>query len=758
MIQSLRDAVAGLAQTVLPKGTPAVEAVPAAIQFDNVATRERLQGSIVRCTDGSFLTVPTAASSLGASSKKISLSPTGRAADAKDLSEGQVSAIDIKEVIYGVMTDETGEGAAASAVRVAGLTAVIRAVVAANLTEVAITVEGMPPTDKPADQLDSIALLTWLPWKGAPRAPPPIPPAVGVPLIPAAATTAIGASAFLGEQPALAMRTAQLGLIGLTIGDCANAAQLACGIAETPSLIDAVTVALAISATPTVGAEGPTVTAARAATPPLAAIIQRVIDHLAQSGAQAEVATALAHYSTVMGSLASTQATGTFIAQSIAAADVRAATAASATATAATAAAAAAAAALVTGATVTPPGTLSAAAAAAVALALGGAAPSNPARIEATRRLSASALPPAEMEAAVAALAAALAANGFSATTPPSTAPIIDQPTVPAISPAPTLAALRPAGADSLSPAEVVAAIATVFGKAPIDLTNMLAVAVGRTASDAFFGADADYEAQRAATDFDAILNNRRFEARPTGWPEAARRLRELVDTRGAAPPPPTTANGVQHRGDGSREGTSKVLTATTATTAAVGDCKYSTSVSALACDHLTRSSVVAAEACAQHEPDAIAELARLRMTAYGLSAMPYTLSDGIVTGSMPEKGERHAAPPGRAHIHLAPPNLAPHPPAQLSRQPKARAQVGRRVASAFPAHSPPHPDQTRPHIHPATALRLAAHPTTRSGERGDTAHPTHHPSTRAFRRGQASSRHTWTRPAWAPSSGRSTS
>ena len=171
MIQSLRDAVAGLAQTVLPKGTPAVEAIPAAIQFDNLATRERLQGSIVRCEDGSFLTVPTAASSLGASSKKISLSPTGRATDAKDLSEAQVSAIDIKEVTYGVMTDEAGEGAAASAVRVAGLKAVIRAVVATNLTEVAITVEGMAPADKPADQLDSIALLTWLPWKGAPRAP-----------------------------------------------------------------------------------------------------------------------------------------------------------------------------------------------------------------------------------------------------------------------------------------------------------------------------------------------------------------------------------------------------------------------------------------------------------------------------------------------------------------------------------------------------------------------------------------------------------
>ena len=51
----LADGLAKLAATVLPEGTPDTAAVPAAIVVgDPVASRARLEGSIVECAGGAF--------------------------------------------------------------------------------------------------------------------------------------------------------------------------------------------------------------------------------------------------------------------------------------------------------------------------------------------------------------------------------------------------------------------------------------------------------------------------------------------------------------------------------------------------------------------------------------------------------------------------------------------------------------------------------------------------------------------------------
>ena len=59
-LDALRQSTEKLADSVLPAGTPEIAAVPPAIRrSDIVNSRKRLQGSIVRCTDGKMFIIPT---------------------------------------------------------------------------------------------------------------------------------------------------------------------------------------------------------------------------------------------------------------------------------------------------------------------------------------------------------------------------------------------------------------------------------------------------------------------------------------------------------------------------------------------------------------------------------------------------------------------------------------------------------------------------------------------------------------------------
>ena len=83
MIAALRESVAKLAGSVLPAGTPPVDAVPPAwVGSDSVGSRSGLEGSIVRCSGGAFFLVPPGESSLGNSNKKLLVSVTGRETNA----------------------------------------------------------------------------------------------------------------------------------------------------------------------------------------------------------------------------------------------------------------------------------------------------------------------------------------------------------------------------------------------------------------------------------------------------------------------------------------------------------------------------------------------------------------------------------------------------------------------------------------------------------------------------------------------------
>ena len=64
---------------------------------------------------------------------------------------------------------------------------------------------------------------------------------------------------------------------------------------------------------------------------------------------------------------------------------------------------------------------------------------------------------------------------------------------------------------------------------------------------------------------------------------------------------------------------------------------------------------IIAAEAAAVRVADPIGEARRIRETSYGGPALTYLLSDGTVSGTMPNKctPRTHLSPPISSHIHL---------------------------------------------------------------------------------------------------------
>ena len=129
MIATLKGTLRVLSETVLPAGTPAVEPIPAAMDATApIASRKRLEGSIVKCSGDKYLLIPPGSSRLSASSRKIPMSASGDEGDVADRTEAALATLNPENVMIGILTSSSGSGARAGELKVAGLPVVVRAV------------------------------------------------------------------------------------------------------------------------------------------------------------------------------------------------------------------------------------------------------------------------------------------------------------------------------------------------------------------------------------------------------------------------------------------------------------------------------------------------------------------------------------------------------------------------------------------------------------------------------------------------------
>ena len=134
MINTLIAKVKAAAHTVLPEGTPAVQAIPPALQGDMVGARRRLQGALLHFTDGSWALVPPAPSTLGAGSKKITLTLSGDISSASEKSDKELAALHggVTEFVLEVITDPAGPADASPPRTLNGLSVALAPVVRAE--------------------------------------------------------------------------------------------------------------------------------------------------------------------------------------------------------------------------------------------------------------------------------------------------------------------------------------------------------------------------------------------------------------------------------------------------------------------------------------------------------------------------------------------------------------------------------------------------------------------------------------------------
>ncbi len=338
----------------------------------------------------------------------------------------------------------------------------------------------------------SVALVgkQWLPWAGAPEQPPTIDAEAGIQLYPAAQTTAIDANVAFGPavHGAQAMRVASLGVVSATITECKHLADFVAGVIG-KDISRPLCVALSSIIPAAAATDGPMLAAARTAAPAFFSSFIASLDALPSH--HIAVATANTQLATLGVTITNYQA-GRHFGQALAAAE---------------------AAAIVVPPPPPPllgaphPAVADPAIAAAVAAAMGGGPPPpDPFEVEARRRvlasIASSSSPPldsAQQATAVAHVVAALRASGWGPTPPPAGGGGSARPPPPSPPIATEFAGLRIAGAELSPSVEIVANIASAFGKSELELATTIAAAAGKPAPDAFFASDAEGLAARAA-------------------------------------------------------------------------------------------------------------------------------------------------------------------------------------------------------------------------------------------------------------------
>ena len=658
-----------LAATILaPDAAPIPPVHPAFSLTDTVGSRARLQGSIARAAGPTYFLIPDVVSTYTSRSRQISVSDDGDPASASDRSETAFQALNIDNVIYGILRTVGGSGELPMTVggTPSGPAVSFSPIVGSPFDSLSVTIGvGAPQTISIAQAVGLIG-GSWIPWAGMPGAPPAIPAQVGIPTLIAADATPIDAASFLGPvgSPESAMRSTSLGIALSGTGiptTCAHTATLVAGIIGA-NIARPLSVALASIQPPANPADGLILSAARLAAPPFFAALSAAIDAIsAHHGAIITLNSNLAAHGVTIG----LGEAGRHIGQQLQAAELKAAANVIAL--------------------VAPSPDPAIATAINAALAARLLAP-DPFQSEARRLLGSAALSLSkdQMDAAVASVSATLRISGFVPPPPHLPPPLLPHaphliggfgphlgfataPPPSILPPAPRIfEGLVVSGSELLSAAEVIHAIADSFGKPDGDLTSAISLAAGKPVPDAFFAADAAGLAAQAAEDWAFILAAARSTAHadcswlvpPTSWLIAGRRLRHTADVarEARAVAPRSASTSAAPRDDADRS----------VVKSASGTKARATSASGATIGCLTFAPVVAAEAAAIKLADALGEARRIREASYGGPALTYLLSDGTAAGTMPNKGTPSAP---------LPPSI---PSLPLSLPPTQRSAVGR--------------------------------------------------------------------------------
>lgn len=150
----------------MPDNTPSVAAIPLGFDYHAPAvSRQRLRGSIVRTTDGDYFMVPTAEAAHGPQSKKLDLSASGRAEEAKDFTENGLGNLNVEAVLIGVLLDEDPDGVSGTGLLVQGIPVTVKPIYDANgFKSVLVHIAGGSPVARDIDDLTTIVpSLSWLP-------------------------------------------------------------------------------------------------------------------------------------------------------------------------------------------------------------------------------------------------------------------------------------------------------------------------------------------------------------------------------------------------------------------------------------------------------------------------------------------------------------------------------------------------------------------------------------------------------------------
>ena len=265
------------------------------------------------------------------------------------------------------------------------------------------------------------------------------------------------------------------------------------------------------------------------------------------------------------------------------------------------------------------------------------------------------------------------------------------------------------AGSEHLSAAEIIHAIADSFGKPDGDLTAAISLAAGKPPPDAFFAADAAGLAAQAAENWKLILATAQASAPggstlpmwlspPSSWLEAGRRLRSTADTAREARAAPRSSSTHAPRDETDRSVIPKASTAGKA---------RSTAASGATIGCLTAAPIIAAEAAAVKVADPIGEARRIRDASYGGPALTYLLSDGTVSGTMPNKCTLASISPIPSPRTSIRPHIHPDPQMHESAVERIRLPL---AAAPQPPSSRSRSSPLSPFIHPISSTSSHLH------------------------------------------------
>ena len=175
-----------------------------------MGSRARLQGSIAKAAGPTYFLIPDVVSNHTSRSRQISISDDGNPASASDKTETAFQALNIDNVIYGILRTVGGSGELPMTVggTPAGPAVSFSPIVGSPFDPLSVTI-GLG-----APQTTSIEQAVGIPWAGSLGAPPAIPVRTGIATLIAADATLIDAAAFFGPagSPDNAMRSTLLGI------------------------------------------------------------------------------------------------------------------------------------------------------------------------------------------------------------------------------------------------------------------------------------------------------------------------------------------------------------------------------------------------------------------------------------------------------------------------------------------------------------------------------------------------------------------